>query len=203
MALSGLIVTDADSTMVAFGSPTVVVDSGGGGAGGTSLFSQTQAVEVANTGSNTTLVGTGVGTAQVATNTWAAGEVLRGTASGIFGTLNTNPGSVAIQLLIGSEVTLTFTINPSPDQENQPWKLEYEFVRITAGASGTVRGTGYLTYQEENSAAVVLGAGMTAAATVPSDAAQDVIVKADWLTADSTNTWLCYLNYFELLGTAA
>lgn len=200
MAASGVIATDADGTLVAFGNVTLVVDAGGGGSGDAALFSQTQAVSAQNTGANTSLVGTGVGTARVTANTWGEGEVLEGKASGIYGTLDTEPGNVAIQLLIGSAVTLTFTINPSPAQANQPWWIEYCFVRISTGGSGTVRGTGWLRYQEAGSSAVLIGAGMSAAATVPSDANQDITVKADWLTADTANIWTCYLNYHKLIG---
>lgn len=204
MALSGLIVTDATGAMVAFGSPTVVVDSGGGGGtGSASLFSQTTAATVANTTTETTLIGAGSGSLTIAANTWSAGEVLRGVASGVFGTKALTAGWFEIELTVGSSVSFVFRVTPSELQTNQPWTLEYWITRLTAGASGTVQGTAKFAYQENGSNATVLLAGMSAAAVLASDAGQAVNITADWQSADSGNTWTEYVGFYEIMGTAA
>ena len=202
MAVNGVIATDADGTLVAFGNVTLVADvDGGGGSGGANLFSQTQVVSVDTTAAETTLVGTGIGTAQVAANTWGQGEVLHGKASGIYGTLATNPGNVTINLVLGSTTTHAFTITPVAAQSNQPWEINYAITRLSTGGSGTIRGTAWLKYQENLSEAIEVGVGMTGAVTLASDAIQTVAVKADWQTSSASNAWVCYQNYFQIIGT--
>lgn len=203
MALSGLIATDTDGTLVAFGSVSVIVDSSGGGSGGVSVFSQTTPATVESTGTATTIVAAGVGTASIAANTWSVGEVYRGTLQGIYGTRGTSAGFATVSLLFGATTVATWTITPSELQDEQPWKIAYDFVRLSTGSSGTIRGTAWLTYQEANSAAVTVGSGMNAPVVVASDSSQAIGTTVDWQNGDSGNTWTCYLNYTEPLGTSA
>lgn len=103
----------------------------------------------------------------------------------------------------GATSLFTIRINLSDIQANQPWRLDYHLVRISTGGSGTVRGTAWLKYGEESSAAIEVGAGHSAPVTLASDADQALNVTADWQNGDTGNIWTCYLHVFTIIATSS
>lgn len=193
MASSGVIATDANTTLVAFGGDITVTSSGGGGGGGSSslLFSQTTSTTVQNTGTATTLTNAGEGSLTVGADEWAEGAALTGKLFGVYGTKDSPTGGFVALVKIASDVTLTLSVSAFDipmSQTAQPWELDWQFTRQTDGGSGTVVGSAKLTLFTVGGQEVVARANTSSPQTVSSTASKAIDVTADWETADSSNT---------------
>jgi hypothetical protein len=150
------------------------------------LFTATADKTVANTASETSLVGTGVGTANTGTfggGFFVAGKTLRVRVRGYL----SNTGTPTLNLIVKlGSVTICSTgaVATITGQSNAGFELVCDLTCRTTGASGTIIGEGMFSYGTANGTRLVA----TAAATVDTTAAQLLDVTATWGTASSSNT---------------
>lgn len=155
-----------------------------GADGARMIFSQTATTfpSVSNTAAETSLVGSGEGTSEIAADSWAVGETLLIEASGDYSTKASLPGNASVLIKIASDLTLSFPINLLAAQPQKEWRLRARFTRLTATL---VVGAGELLVDNAGLSIV----GTPNAVTVAADVTKTVDVKIDWETADAGNIW--------------
>ena len=152
------------------------------------LFTATASATVANTGTETSILGTGVGTKTLAASTLIAGKTVRVTVRGHYSTKAAVAGTLDIKVKAGA-VTLfsTGAQTMTDNQTTQGFEVYGSFTCRTTGGSGTVFGQGQTRY---SAALIPTIAGMvtTATVTVDTTASNAIDVTATWGTADAGNT---------------
>jgi len=157
----------------------------GGGAGASvCLFSQTQAVTVANTLVETPLTGTGVGTLTLPANLFSAGKTLKMLAFGFHSTVSN--AHITINVNIDGSPILTTGSVASSNGTNDVIEIRGAITCYTAGASGTVFAQGF--YDEDNAAAAPFGMVNTTATAFDTTVAHDLSLTAQWGTASASDT---------------
>lgn len=155
------------------------------------LFQQTASVTVANTTTETTLLGSGVGGKTLATDFLVVGGGIRIRASGVYGTRAAAAGTLNLQFKLGTVVICaTGAVTVTDNQTNRLWSLECELTCRTVGSSGTVFGQG-MARLFTNTGVTVLEMSNTAVDTVNTTSANAVDLTATWGTADAANTITC------------
>lgn len=159
------------------------------GGGGLAPFTQTASVTVANTVTETTLTGSGVGTLTIPANTLVAGGTYRIRADGYIADLVTP--TLDLKLKLGSTaiddtsatalVTLTGT---------SQWTYTGNFTCRTTGGSGTVQTQGLFAYFN-GTTPLVLNSPNTATTTIDTTASQALTLTVTWGTASASNTITC------------
>jgi hypothetical protein len=163
-------------------------------------FHQTASKTIANTTTETSLVGTGEGTLTLPANFLTVGRTIkiraRGHVSEVSGpnaTLRIKVGSVTIITSVGAL--------PSAGLTTAGWEIAFEFTCRSVGATGTVIGCG--------NTHVVSGAfvstvdrdlTMTATATVDTTVANALDITYQWGTASSSNTITSIVASVEVSG---
>lgn len=150
-------------------------------------FTATASATVANTTTETSILGTGVGTKTLPANFFVAGKTLRVVVKGHIA--DTGTPTLRIRCKLGSTTIVdTGAQTLLAITGTRGFEAEFLLTCRTTGASGTVFGQGDFQY---NSAAVtgnVIDAPNTAATTVDTTASQAVDVTATWGTASASNT---------------
>jgi hypothetical protein len=156
------------------------------------LATQTTSVTVANTGTETSLVGTVVGSVTLPANSLIVGTTIRLRASGYF-TTKVVPGTIEVKLKLGSATILdTGAQTVLGSITGQYWSFETDITCRTTGAGGTVMGQGFFSY-----ASGAIGAAQgedainTSAVTLDTTASNLVDLRFQWGTADAGNTITC------------
>ncbi|MGH7179154.1 MAG: hypothetical protein ACREJC_17380 [Tepidisphaeraceae bacterium] len=186
-------------TGATYANPTSIVTKGGivtsctagaAGKGTVTAFTATASATVANTTTETTLIGSGVGSLTFAANSLVAGRSIRIRARGYWGTDAVTAGTMRWRIKLGSTTVLdTGVITPTVGITNLLWKLDADITCRTTGASGTVFGQGYVDRQEMAGIADFKNAMVnTATTTIDTTAAQALDVTFAWGTADADNT---------------
>lgn len=163
--------------------------SGSGGGSSTQLFASTASATVANTGTETTIIGAGTGSLTLAANFFSAGQVLYVHATGIYSTIAMTAGTLNIRLKFGSTVIVaTGDVTATDNLTNEVWTLDVVVTCRTAGGSGTVIAESV--FRPTVGTVVQNGWKMlnTSTVTVDTTATQAVQLTADWGTADPGNT---------------
>lgn len=155
-------------------------------------FTQTADVTVANTGSETTLVGTGIGSATLAANRLAAGHTIRVMASGYLSDDAAAAGTLTFRVKVGgSTVVATAAVTLPNGISNGGWQLVADITCRTAGETGTVIGQGHVTLNSDASTGAIYQMVATSTTTVDTTGTLAVSVTAQWGTADTDNTLTC------------
>lgn len=164
------------------------------------VFTQTATVTVANTVTETTLVGSGVGTTTLPAAFFVAGKTIRVRARGYRSTESIIGGAITLKVKAGSTALAT-CIEPmaSVNLTSEEWTLEYEFTCRTTGASGTVIGQGTVGFATEDGFSI-RALKNTATVTIDTSASQAVSVTAQWDSADAANTISCTNLTVEVLN---
>lgn len=146
------------------------------------FFTATADATIANTVSETSLIGTGIGTKTLPANFLVIGKTIRVKTRGYLSdtltpTLNFKFKLGSTQIVATSAITLGVGIS------NVGYEAEFELTCRTTGASGTVYGQGRVIVN-----GVAVNATATATATIDTTATQVVDISGTWGTASASNT---------------
>ena len=109
------------------------------------LYSQTvQSATVTNTTTETTIVGTGVGSLTVPANTFAVGDSYHAKIGGVLSAQNGD--DITIRVKSGSTVLATTGALDLEATTNMAWECEIDFTIATVGASGSICTNGNFAY---------------------------------------------------------
>jgi hypothetical protein len=129
------------------------------------LFAQTASVTVANTVTETTLLGSGSGTLTLPANFLKVGTSLRLRAAGYHSSTG-NP-TITIRIKLGSTTIATMS-GTGGNGTNDSWEVNLDLTVRTVGASGTIFAQGK--YAELHSAGLVAGSDNTVTTTIDTTA---------------------------------
>lgn len=112
------------------------------------IFTQTADQTIANTVTETTMIGTGVGTLTLPANFFVAGKTIRIKMSGVYSTVAITGDTITIKVKYGSTVITTkATSSLLTGATNLSWWGEIMITCRTTGSSGTVQSAGSVRYQ--------------------------------------------------------
>jgi hypothetical protein len=160
------------------------------------LFTSTANGTCGGTGTETSIIGTGIGTTTLPANYLVAGKSIRITMYGAYSTKASGNGTLVIKVKLGATAILTLpATTPTANLTKQPFVIDAILTCRTAGATGTVIGQGDLflsnaaaetgvSYMLPNSGTDTL----TPVANIDTTGALAVDVTATWGTSDATNT---------------
>ena len=154
------------------------------------IFSATASVTVANTVTETSIVGTGVGSVTLPANFLAAGKTLRFKMFGTIGSVLTPTARIKIK--IGSVVVIdTTALALLVITGTNIFETEAMITCRTAGASGTVFGQGLVFYYTSSTGLSGIATPNTTTSTIDTTASQTLDVTFTWGTASASNTITC------------
>jgi hypothetical protein len=172
----------ADGTALVSGGTTINATGG-------PLFASTADQTVANTTTETTLIGSGVGTKTLSANYLVAGKTITAIVRGRMGSKAVSPGSLTIKVKLGSTVIWSGAVTPAASLANDYMEVKADITCRTTGASGTVFGQATLFFNDGVTTAVNAPDGAnTTTSTIDTTTTQAVDVTATWATADANNT---------------
>ena len=153
----------------------------------TGLFVSTGDATVANTVTETTIIGSGVGTLTLPANFLVAGKTIRITAKGYYGTTGTP--TINIKVKLGSTVVMsTGAQTQALNITSQYFEASGDITCRTVGAGGTVYGQGHALLATTAVATTVEEMVNTATTTIDTTTTQAVGLTATWGTASASNT---------------
>lgn len=152
------------------------------------LYTSTADGTIGNSTTETTVIGTGVGTKTLPANFFVAGKTIRVRVFGYYSTKAAPVGTFTLRCKLGSTAIETVTPTLTASMTSRQWSCEFLITCRTTGVSGTVYGQGEL--RLFTAAATVVGneALSTATTTIDTTASQTVEVTAQWGTANASNT---------------
>lgn len=167
----------------------------------TTYFTQTNTpTAIANTTTETTLVGTGVGSVVLPAKLFVIGRTVRVVLKGYYGTDVAAPTlRFKVKLIDSTPTTVTIldtgAVTMTASQTNQYYEIAALITCRTTGATGTVMAQGYVTAAngattallEEMSAGGTANAN-TATSTIDTTKTEQVEITATWGTANNNNT---------------
>jgi hypothetical protein len=153
----------------------------------TSLYAATASETVANTSSETPLIGTGTGSLTLPADFLAEGRTLKLWATG-FQSSVLNP-NLTLKVKLGSVIIGTTGVIAAGTVSSSTWELTMLVTCRTTGATGTVLGQG--SYEIFGTAIGSFGIVNTSVSTVDTTGTLDVAITAQWGTASSSNTITC------------
>lgn len=158
------------------------------------IFAQTADVTVANTVTETTLIGTGQGSATLAANALVVGRTIRVTMRGHL----SDTGTPTLNLIVklgATEVVSTGAVTLNSSVTTIAFTLVADIVCRTVGGSGTVVANGVLIYDDGTTHDLV----KVAATTIDTTSALAVNITATWGTASASNTITAQIATIEYL----
>lgn len=152
------------------------------------MFTQTANKQVQDTITETSLVGTGVGSATIKANSSGIGTTYRLSMCGYIS--NTGTPFAQVKVKIGSVTVFdTTSTGMFGITSNQPFKVNAVFTVRTLGASGTVIGQGEFEYATSASTQYqIMFQANTATSTIDTTADQTVDITFTWGTANASNS---------------
>jgi hypothetical protein len=164
------------------------------------LFTATADKTVANTTTETSLVGTGVGTLTLPANCLTAGRSVRVTARGYV--TNRNAAEIDFKLKLGGATIATIGAHPpSSTNPDQGWEANLVLTCRTTGVSGTAIGQGSFAFYDSGTLLLTWQAsGETSTVTVDTTGTLATDLTATWDTIDPQNTITCTNCTIELIG---
>ena len=112
------------------------------------LYAQTaQSATVTNTTTETSIIGTGVGSVTFSANTFLAGNSYHGKIGGVMS--NQNNDDIIIRIKTGSTVLATTGTISLTTATDQGWECELDFTIATIGATGTIITNGNFAYNRD------------------------------------------------------
>ena len=154
------------------------------------IFSQTADVTIASTTTETTVIGSGVGTVTLPANFFTVGKTLRIRGLGYFS--DTGTPDITINVKLGSTTLITTgTVALAGTISNNLWEVDAIITCRTVGSSGTVMAQGKFMYDESVHGGTTLGMVDTSADTIDTTASLAVNVTQTWGTNSASNTFTC------------
>lgn len=191
------------------GSGITIVDGGANStvtisaASGGTLFTSTATGSVVNTVTETTVIGSGVGSLTLASNYLTVGKTIRLKGYGYISTKTAPVGTLGFNVNIGSTTVLT---GSNPDTitagiANARWEVDAVMTCRTTGATGTIVAQGYAAWYDFLTVTSIPGKTVhmmaitqfvnTAATTIDTTSSQALNVTATWGTANQSNDLEC------------
>lgn len=156
----------------------------------TAIFNATASATVANTTTETTLVGTGTGSLTLPVNFLAVAKAIEIEAWGTIATLVTP--TLRLKVKLGSTVVIdTTAATLLTITGTNLWSAKASIDCRTAGASGTVFGQGMAMYYTSATGIAGIASPNTTTSTVDTTATQAIDATATWGTASASNTITC------------
>jgi len=164
--------------------------------GGTT-FSATASATVANTTTETSLAGTGVGTIALPANFLTPGKSVRITAWGHWSTL-ASPGTFTVRSKVNGVASATVSATPSGSITSRTWRIDQLATCRSTGVSGevAVEGTFLNNSGGTTSSTWELESGVV---TVDTTAAVTFDLTVQWTTGSASNTITCTNFIVEVL----
>lgn len=158
--------------------------------GAVNYFVQTSDMTVANTGTETTVLGTVTGSKTLPVNTLTAGKHFRGFVRGRYSGDAVAAGTMQVKIKLGATTILDTTARTLPNNtSNELFDVEFDIICRTAGASGTVWGQGkVLVVDATELVPSIFQMVNTGTSTIDTTATQVVDITVQWGTADTDNT---------------
>lgn len=166
------------------------------------LFSQTSSKTVTNSTTETSIIGTGIGTMTLPANFWTVGRIVRINFAGIFSTAAI-PGNLTIKIKLGSVVIASGIIsNIISNAANASFNGIGKITCRSTGSSGTVVINGILMYSAGNllpyNSLDLNNAGATS--TIDTTASQLFDITDTFATASTSNIITCTDGLLESLN---
>lgn len=148
------------------------------------IFSQTATQTIANTTTETTLFGTGLGTLTIPANYLKAGKDIRVRLRGFY-SANSNP-TLNIKFKLGGTTLCSSGATTMSNNTDKYFIVDVVLTCYTNGASGTVFPQG--SFEKQGAAAEVIGMVATSAVTIDTTVTNTLDVTAEWSAASTSNT---------------
>jgi hypothetical protein len=156
------------------------------------LFSQTADVTVGNTTTETSLLGTGIGSVTLPANFYKGGRHIRLKAGGYYSTNSTAP---TLELRFMHDTTILVTTGTPyvlpASVTNGAWRLEVTATCRSTGVNGNVMPHGMFEYKENTDALYAMEMITTSAVTINTTVAQAIDLTAEWSAAETDNEIVC------------
>lgn len=159
------------------------------------IATQTSSVTVANTTTETSLIGTLFGTNTLPADFFVAGRTIRITARG-YHSSTANP-NINVRMKLGSTTICSTGNVASGNGSNNGFLIDCELVCRTTGGSGAFIGQG--NYEELHNSGAKIGMVSTATSSINTAASQVADVTVQWGTANAGNTFTCTNLTIEVL----
>lgn len=152
-------------------------------------FTSTATASVSNTTTETSIVGSGVGSATIPASRMRAGSTYRIRVLGYYSTAS-SPGTLRLRVKLGSTTVLDTTAKTAHGSASSAqFEVEGTITCRTTGASGTVMGQGRALFpQTNNFTDGCWTMTNTATTTINTTSSQTIDVTAEWGTADAGNS---------------
>lgn len=163
------------------------------------LFTGTANANVVNTVTETTLIGSGIGSLALPANFFVIGKTIRFTLKGGIETSGTP--TLRIRIKLGSTTILDTTATTlAAITGTQLFEINGELTCRTTGASGTIMGEGRFNYFMTATTMTPVSMYLGTAVTVDTTAAQTLDITAEWGTAAAANAIRHRISVFEVLN---
>lgn len=166
-----------------------VVSDGAPSSSTGAIFVATTKVDVANTVTNTSLVGAGVGSLVIPPATVAAGALFRFTLRGYM--RSTGSPTASWSVLLGGTLLMSANYTAAVGV-NKGWSLDGDFAFYSVGGAATVWCQSYL-----NLSNVTYDTNNITSATVDTTVSNTIDFKVQWSAADALNAVHCTNLYVE------
>jgi len=164
------------------------------------IFVQTADKTIANTVTETTLFGTGVGTITLPANFWVAGKTVRMTISGDFADTGTPTGDVKIKFgatTLSDSTALAFAALSGTEQ----WDLHVIITCRTTGGTGTLETNVIFEYETTTGSSPIQRFDIAGTSTVVDTTASGALdATFQWGTASASNTITSEIALVEVLN---
>lgn len=163
------------------------------------LFVATASATVGNTGTETSMIGAGIGSLTLPANFLVPGKSINFRVMGTLGTKASPVGNLTIRLKLGSTTLATATVAAlAQSLSGRRFVLEGELVCRTDGASGSIQAGGNFRYAITASTLQEEALADTTTSSFNTKATQALTITAQWATSDPANTLTTTLAAFEV-----
>lgn len=155
------------------------------------IFTQTADRTIADSTSETTMFGSGVGTLTLPANFFVAGKTIHVELRGHNSTIPA-AGNLTFKVYLGATQIIASATNAAGNgYTNRGWGIVFDITCRSTGASGTVFGQGLVTRSSSSSTLDGWDMVATSATTINTTGSLAINVTAQWSTADAGNTITC------------
>lgn len=151
-------------------------------------FVQTANANLNTSVTETTLIGTGIGTATLPANFLTIGKTIRVKMMGFYGTKASPVGALTVRLKYGSTTLLTLSPTLVVSLTNQPFFLDFDITCRTTGATGTVFAQGIGDFYSAAATSGPITGVTTATTTIDTTASSKIDITFQWATSNANNT---------------
>lgn len=155
------------------------------------LFKATAIVTIANTTTETSTIGAGVGTTTITANTLAVGNTIRIHGGGVYSAAAIAPGNLTIKVKNGTNVLASVVLGSILSAaSNLGFDFDVDLICQSTGASGSFAIAGKVGYTSSTLGARLFGDlnNSGTLVTIDTTSNQTLNVTATWQTASASNT---------------